>query len=99
MKAVAVIVCLLSLSTHAGYFWDSEFPDNVDKFIYKHVSYNCMLSDYVDGLVTDEVIETNANKSYTADFSMYGDIAKGFVVVNESALGELTLEDLDCPRP
>lgn len=99
MKILTLTLLLSSLSAFGQTFWDSDFPDHIDKFIYEEVHHKCALSDYVDSLIAVEEIQFEKGKTYIADFGMYGDIAQGFIAVDETFDGEIILADLECPRP
>lgn len=99
MKTLVLLLCCLSFNVMATDFWDSDFPDHVDRFIYEQVHYKCHMADYVDGIIAFEEVEYELGKTYVADFSMYGDIAQGYIAVDETFEGDLELSDLECPRP
>jgi hypothetical protein len=98
MKKLILFMMVLSSTAFASNFWDSEFPDFVDKFIYEKVHFKCANADYVDGIIAYDEVDHPNGKTYVADFSMYGDIAEGFVAVDVTFEGELYLADLECPR-
>lgn len=99
MRKLILLMSLIVLSANANTFWDSEFPDFVDKFIFEKVHFKCANADYVDGIIAYEEVDYANGKTYVADFSMYGDIAQGFIAVDVTFEGELYLADLECPRP
>ena len=90
---------VVSTSAFSQDMWESEFPDAVNKFIYQEVHSTCLMADYVDGIIAVEEIGSELVITYIADFSMYGDIAQGYIAVDLTFEGDLYLSDLDCPRP
>lgn len=100
MRILLILTLMLSFSAIASDdVWESEFPDNVNTFIYDEVHYQCALADYVDGIIAIETVDFPLGKTYIPDFSMYGDIAQGYIAVDVTFEGDLHLKELECPRP
>ncbi len=90
---------LFSSLAFAQNYWESEFPDHINKFIYEQVHYRCTYADYVDGIIADLEMDFPQGKIYTAIFSMYGDIQDSSITVSETFEGDLEVDDLVCPNP
>lgn len=100
MKLIAILTILsAALCANASSTpWDSDFPNAVDGFIYETVHSQCSMSDYVDGIIPAETYTENGKTIYVADFSMYGDVAYGFISVRQND-SKVELVDLICPTP
>jgi hypothetical protein len=94
---MTLAIAMISFNASSQNFWSSDFPINVNKFIYKQVHYKCLIADYIDGIITDEVINFNGEKFYNATFSIFGDIQDSYITVIETSDGILGLESLKCP--
>lgn len=100
---IAVMLFIGAGTAHANQrssqAWPSEYPDLVNKFIYNQTHAKCAYSDYIDGIIAYEVTESISGRSYSANFSLFGDVDDSFINVDENLKGELVLSDLVCPRP
>lgn len=92
--------CLLLFMFSAPSFssWESEYPKEVNEFIHQQVHAKCFYADYVDGIIALQVEESTDYSLYTADFSMFGDITEGYIVIKMNAQNNLLLIDLACPQ-
>lgn len=93
-----IIVMASSFTVFAQDTWESEFPERVNQFIFDEVHYKCEMADYVDGIIAVETLDYPLGKTYVADFSMYGDVAKGYIAVDVTFQGDIYLSELECPR-
>ena len=91
-----LLLALTNLS-YAQNFWPSGFPENINKFIYKETHFKCIHSDYIDGILDEEVIKESSGNTYVATYSVYGDPDNGIISVFETTDGKLKVIDLECP--
>jgi hypothetical protein len=78
--------------------WESDFPKHVNEFIFKTTHSKCLYSDYIDGILSEDIIHSSTQTSYIASFSVYGEPENGLIEVAENARKELFLVNIDCPR-
>ncbi len=99
MKPVLILlVGLFSLNIFPQSYWDSEFPDYIDRFIYREINYRCSSSDIADGIIADEVIDFPQGATYIATFTKNDEIIDGFVAVDITFMGDLYINDYECPQ-
>lgn len=96
MKFLLVLSIFIANASASSTFWDSDFPDHVDQYIYKQTHATCMFSDYIDSIIASETFQSSNGRTYIADFSAYDDI-NGYISVVETLDGKLYLEDIECP--
>lgn len=92
------IIFLICTTSYAQESWDSSFPKHINELIFKTTHYKCHYSDYIDGIIAEEIVHTPLKSIYTASFSLFGDPGYGFIQIQENVNKELSVIGLDCPN-
>jgi hypothetical protein len=95
---LVIFLTLLSTSVYAQDMWESEFPQHINQYIFSTTHYNCLYSDYIDGIIAEEIIITSKKKTYIASFSVFGEPDQGSIEVVEDIQQNLSLSDISCPQ-
>ena len=100
---VILLTCVSSLCfsievyPENGYY-ESTFPEKIQKYINKIADRKCSNSDYITGFHEDPVEIKDGKTFYTVEIVLHDYEGSGWITVVASEDGQISLYNLDCPN-